>query len=136
MNFPEDLFYSEDHEWLRVTKDKTSDGRTIGLIGISDFAQGELGELVYVEVESVGESLKPHDVFGTLEAVKTTSELFMPVSGEVLEFNPDLSEKGGDNPGLINSDPYGKGWIIKIAITDEKETANLMKSDAYAAKVG
>lgn len=136
MNFPEDLFYSEDHEWLRVTKDKTPDGRTVGVIGISDFAQGELGELVYVEVESVGESLKTHDVFGTLEAVKTTSELFMPVGGEVLEFNPDLSEKGGDNPGLINSDPYGKGWIIKIAITDENETANLMKSDAYAAKVG
>jgi glycine cleavage system H protein len=136
MNFPEDLFYSEDHEWLRVTKDKTPDGRTVGVIGISDFAQGELGELVYVEVESVGESLKTHDVFGTLEAVKTTSELFMPVSGEVLEFNPDLSEKGGDNPGLINSDPYGKGWIIKIAMTDENETAHLMKSDAYAAKVG
>jgi glycine cleavage system H protein len=136
MNFPEDLLYSEDHEWLRITDEKTTDGRTIGVVGISDFAQSELGELVYVEVETVGETLSRHDVFGTLEAVKTTSDLFMPVGGEVLDFNPALSEKGDDNPGLINSDPYGEGWIVRIAIADQDETAHLMKADAYAAKVG
>ena len=136
MKFPEDLLYSEDHEWLRLTQDKTSDGRRIAEIGISDFAQSELGELVYVEVETIGETFAQNDVFGTLEAVKTTSDLFMPIGGEVLEFNPALDEKGGDNPALINSDPYGEGWIVRIAIADESETAALMKSDAYAAKVG
>ena len=136
MNFPDDLLYSEDHEWLRLTQDKTSDGRRIAEVGISDFAQSELGELVYVEVETVGETLGQNDVFGTLEAVKTTSDLFMPAGGEVLEFNPALDEKGGDNPALINSDPYGEGWIVRIALTNEGETASLMKSDAYTAKVG
>ncbi len=136
MKFPEDLLYSEDHEWLRLTEDKTDDGRRIAVIGISDFAQSELGELVYVEVETVGESLSQNDVFGTLEAVKTTSDLFMPVGGEVLEFNPALDEKEGDNPALINTDPYGDGWIVRIAIADESEAASLMKADAYAEKVG
>ncbi|HLF63638.1 MAG TPA: glycine cleavage system protein GcvH [Saprospiraceae bacterium] len=136
MKFPEDLLYSEDHEWLRLTQEKTPDGRRIGIVGISDFAQSELGELVYVEVETVGETLGSHAVFGTLEAVKTTSDLFMPVGGEVLAFNPALDEKGGDNPALINSDPYGEGWIIRIAVSDESETAHLMKADTYAAKVG
>ena len=136
MKFPEDLLYSEDHEWLRMTEDKTEDGRRIAVIGISDFAQSELGELVYVEVETVGEVLQQHDVFGTLEAVKTTSDLFMPVGGEVLEFNSALDEKGGDNPALINSDPYGDGWIIRIAMTDDSETSHLLKANAYAAKVG
>jgi len=136
MKFPEDLFYSEDHEWLRLTDEKTPDGRRIGIVGISDFAQSELGELVYVEVETVGETLSSHDVFGTLEAVKTTSDLFMPVGGEVLEFNRALDDKGGDNPGLINSDPYGEGWLVRIAVTDESETASLMKAGEYAEKVG
>ncbi len=103
--------------------------------GSSDYAQSELGDLVYVEVETVGEMLKQHDVFGTVEAVKTTSDLFMPVSGEVLEFNPSLDEKGDDNPELINADPYGKGWIIRVALGDEGELTSLLKADAYAAKV-
>lgn len=136
MKFPEDLFYSEDHEWLRLTEDKTADGRRIGVVGVSDFAQSELGDLVYVEVESVGETLAANAVFGTVEAVKTTSDLLMPVGGEILEFNSALDAKGGDNPALINSDPYGEGWIVRIAITDESETSGLMKADAYAAKVG
>lgn len=135
MKFPEDLLYSEDHEWLRITGEKTADGRTIGIIGISDFAQSELGELVYVEVETVGETLSSHDVFGTLEAVKTTSDLFMPVGGEILEFNTSLDEKGGDNPALINSDPYGEGWLVRIALTDLGEADSLMKADAYSTKV-
>lgn len=136
MNFPEDLLYSEDHEWLRLTNDKTADGRRIGVVGISDFAQSELGDLVYVEVESIGETFDANAVFGTVEAVKTTSDLLMPVGGEVLEFNAALDAKGGDNPALINSDPYGEGWIVRIALTNESETSKLMKSDAYAAKVG
>lgn len=136
MHFPENLLYSEDHEWLQLTEDRTDDGRRIGIVGISDFAQSELGELVYVEVETVGETLERHEVFGTLEAVKTTSDLFSPISGEIIAFNPALDEKDGDNPSLINSDPYGEGWIVKIAITDEAELEDLMKADAYAAKVG
>lgn len=135
MNFPEDLLYSEDHEWLRLTDQYTDDDRRIGVIGISDFAQNELGELVYVEVETVGEMIERHGVFGTLEAVKTTSDLFMPVSGEVLEFNPALDEKAGDNPSLINSDPYGEGWIVKIALSNQDETADLMNAGDYTAKV-
>lgn len=136
MNFPEDLYYSEEHEWLRMTGNKTDDGRAIAEVGISDFAQGELGELVYVEVDTVGEALSTNDIFGTIEAVKTTSDLFMPVSGEVLEFNSALDEKGDDNPGLINSDPYGDGWIVRIALSDESELEALMRSGAYAEKVG
>ena len=135
MNFPEDLLYTEEHEWLRLTDDKTDDGRQIAVVGISDFAQSELGELVYVEVETIGETLERNDVFGTVEAVKTTSDLFMPVGGEVLEFNPALDEKGGDNPGLINSDPYGEGWVVRIAVADAGDLDKLMKADAYAASV-
>lgn len=135
MHFPEHLLYSEEHEWLRLTDDKTDDGRRIAYVGISDFAQGELGELVYVEVDTVGENLDRNAVFGTLEAVKTTSDLFMPVSGEVLAFNPALDEKEGDNPAVINADPYGEGWIIRIALTDESETSVLMNAEAYSAKV-
>lgn len=136
MNFPENLYYSEEHEWLRLTDKKTDDGKPIAEVGISDFAQSELGELVYVEVDTVGEALGRNDIFGTIEAVKTTSDLFMPVSGEVLEFNSALDEKGDDNPGLINSDPYGDGWIVRIALSDESELEDLMRSDAYAEKVG
>ena len=135
MNFPEDLLYTEEHEWLRVTGDTTDDGRKIAAVGISDFAQGELGELVYIEVETVGETLAQNEVFGTIEAVKTTSDLFMPVSGEVLEFNEALSDKGGDNPGLINEDPYGAGWIVRIALSDEGELEGLLNAASYQEKV-
>jgi glycine cleavage system H protein len=129
MSNPNDLKYSKEHEWLRVEGN-------IGYIGITDFAQGELGELVYVEVDSIGEELSKDDVFGTVEAVKTTSELFMPVSGKVLEFNPELDENEGDNPAAINEDPYGAGWIIKIELTHPEEIEELMDAEAYDALVG
>ncbi len=135
MRFPEDLYYSEEHEWLRITGEHTDDGRPVAYVGITDFAQSELGELVYVEVDTIGETLDQDAVFGTLEAVKTTSDLFMPVGGEVLEFNSVLDEKEGDNPALINSDPYGEGWIIRIALTDQEQTGTLMRAEAYAQKV-
>ena len=136
MNFPQDLKYTSEHEWIRLTDEKTSDGRTIAIVGITDFAQGELGELVYIEVETVGDQVAKDAIFGTVEAVKTTSDLFMPVSGEVLEFNNDLSESGGDDPGLINSDPYGKGWIIKLAVTDPSELDELLGAVAYKELTG
>lgn len=128
MNFPGDLKYTKEHEWIRVEGNEA-------YIGITDFAQGELGELVYVEVDTVGETVDKDAVFGTVEAVKTTSDLFMPVSGTVLEFNDKISESGGDNPGLINEDPYGDGWIIKISLTDPDELDGLMDADTYAALV-
>lgn len=131
MNIPENLRYAEDHEWVRVD----DDGRT-AWIGISDFAQSELGEIVYVEVDTVGETLDKGDVFGTVEAVKTTSDLIMPISGKVLEFNPELDENQGDNPTLLNEDPYGKGWIIKVEITDPTELEALMTAKAYAKMIG
>jgi glycine cleavage system H protein len=124
MNIPQDLRYSKEHEWVRVEGN-------IGTIGITDFAQSELGELVYIEIDSIGEELSKDDVFGTVEAVKTTSELFMPISGKVIEFNDELSEKGGDNPAIINEDPYGKGWIVKIEITDESELDDLLSPEQY-----
>jgi glycine cleavage system H protein len=129
MNFPKDVKYTKEHEWVKMDGD-------VAIIGITDFAQGELGELVYVEVDTIGETLHKDDIFGTVEAVKTTSDLFMPVSGEVLEFNSELSEDGGDNPGLINEDPYGKGWIIKVKVSDISELDQLMDADTYAALVG
>lgn len=129
-NIPDNLKYSKEHEWIRVEDDGTA------YIGITDFAQGELGELVYIEVETVGETIDKDGVFGTAEAVKTTSELFMPIGGEVLEFNPELDESEGDNPILINEDPYGKGWIIKIKISDPEELEELMDAKGYAGLVG
>ena len=135
MHFPDNLKYTKEHEWVSLTGEKTDDGLPIALVGITDYAQGELGELVYVEVDTVGDEVDQDDVFGTVEAVKTTSDLFMPVSGRVLEFNPDLDESEGDDPGLINSDPYGKGWIVKIAISDESQLADLMDASAYEAEV-
>ncbi len=131
MNFPADLRYTREHEWVKMTDETTPDGRPVALVGITDFAQSELGELVYIEVETVGEKLDKDAIFGTVEAVKTTSDLFMPVSGEVLEFNTDLSDSGGDDPGLINSDPYGKGWVIKIVPSDPAEVEGLLDADAY-----
>ncbi len=125
MLIPADLKYTKEHEWIRV-----EDGN-VAYIGITDFAQSELDEIVYVEVETVGDTLERDEVFGTVEAVKTTSDLFMPVSGTILEFNPDLSEAGGDDPGLINSDPYGKGWIVKIELSNPAELDDLLDSAAY-----
>lgn len=136
MNTPDNLKYSKEHEWLSLTGEKTDDGFEIALIGITDFAQGELGELVYVEVDTVGEDVARDDVFGTLEAVKTTSDLFMPISGRVLEFNDELNEDEGDNPGVINSDPYGAGWIVKIAITQPDEMSGLLDAAGYSALIG
>lgn len=136
MHFPDHLKYTSEHEWIHITGEKTADGLPVAVVGITDFAQSELGELVYIEVETVGETLAKEAIFGTVEAVKTTSDLFMPVSGRVLEFNKDISESGGDDPGLINIDPYGKGWIIKIALTDEGEVDMLMGAAAYEELVG
>lgn len=127
MNIPSDLKYTEEHEWLRL------EGDDIAYIGITDFAQSELGEIVYVEVDTVGETLDKGDVFGTVEAVKTTADLFMPVSGEILEFNEALDENEGDAPETINEDPYQKGWIVKIKLSDPSEVEELMDSEAYQA---
>jgi len=130
MAVPSNLKYTKDHEWIRV------ESGNIAYVGITDFAQGELGELVYIEVDTVGDELDAESVFGTVEAVKTTAEMFMPVGGKVLEFNPVLDESKGDNPGIINSDPYGEGWIIKIEIRDPNELGKLMDSKAYEAMLG
>lgn len=128
MNIPKELRYTEDHEWVRVEGD-------IAYVGITDFAQKELDELVYVEVESVGETLAAGDEFGTVEAVKTTSELYMPIGGEILEFNKKIDDSEGDDPTLINSDPYGEGWIIKIKISDKAELDALLSAEDYAASL-
>jgi glycine cleavage system H protein len=125
MNIPQELKYTKDHEWIKV------DGDT-ALIGITDFAQGELGDIVFVEVETIGETLAKEDVFGTIEAVKTVSDLYMPVSGEVLELNSELE----NTPELVNREPYGNGWIIKVKISDVSEMADLLSADQYAELVG
>lgn len=125
MEFPSKLKYTEEHEWIRL-----EDGN-IAFIGITDFAQSELDELVYIEVETVGETLEKDDVFGTVEAVKTTSDLFMPVGGKIIEFNPKLDENEGDDPTLVNQDPYGEGWIVKVELTTPSELEDLMDADAY-----
>lgn len=129
MNFPADLKYTEDHEWIRVAEGN------VAYVGITDFAQRELGDIVYVDVDTIGEELQKGEVFGTVEAVKTTSELFMPVSGKVLEMNEAIAESGGDDPTLINKDPYGEGWIVKIEMTDPSELDELLDAKAYASKV-
>jgi len=121
MNIPKNLKYTKDHEWIKV------EGNT-AVIGITEFAQGELGDIVFVEVETVGETLESGSTFGTIEAVKTVSDMFMPVTGEVLEFNAKLEE----TPDLINKDPYGEGWIIKISIKDSSEMDSLLDSQAYS----
>ena len=125
MNFPENVMYSSDHEWLRVEGSEA-------YVGITDFAQEELGEIVYVDVTTVGETLGLGDVFGSIEAVKTVSDLMMPVAGEVLEINPKLDEA----PELVNKDPFGEGWIIKIVLQDAEEIAGLMSAEAYKAFIG
>ena len=130
MSTPANLKYTKEHEWVKV-----EDGN-IAVVGITDFAQGELGEIVYVEVDTVGEEIDKDDNFGTVEAVKTTSDLFMPVSGKVIEFNKELDESEGDNPGTINEDPYGNGWIIKVEMSDPSELDDLMDAEAYEAMIG
>jgi glycine cleavage system H protein len=122
MNVPEGLKYTKDHEWIHIEGDS-------GTVGITDFAQGELGDIVFIEIETIGESLKKEEVFGTIEAVKTVSDMFMPVSGEVIEVNPELE----NNPALVNKDPYGKGWMIKIKLSNPSEVSELLSADAYKA---
>ncbi len=125
MNIPAGLKYTKEHEWVKVDGD-------VATIGITDFAQGELGDIVYVEIETVGESLATEEVFGTVEAVKTVSDLFMPISGEILEMNNALE---GD-PELVNSDPYGKGWMIKVKMSDPSEIDALLSASAYQDLIG
>lgn len=125
MNIPAELKYTRDHEWVRI------DG-SVATIGITDFAQGELGDIVYVEVETVGDSMKMEEVFGTVEAVKTVSDLFLPVSGTILEFNATLE----DEPELVNSDPYGSGWMIRVEMTDASEAEALLDSEQYKELIG
>ena len=120
MNLPEELKYTKDHEWVRIEGD-------FAYIGITDFAQGELGDIVFVDVDTNGEDLDKEEVFGSIEAVKTVSDLFMPVSGKVISFNEQLEQE----PELINSDPYGNGWIIKISISDEADFESLLNSASY-----
>lgn len=122
MNFPEDLKYTAEHEWVKIEGDTAT-------VGITDFAQGELGDIVFVEVETEGDTLDQNDVFGTIEAVKTVSDLFCPVGGEVLEFNKALE----DSPELINSDPYGDGWIVKIKMSNADEASGLLDVEGYKA---
>jgi glycine cleavage system H protein len=125
MNVPANLKYTKDHEWLRL------EGET-GYVGITDFAQGELGDIVFVEIETVGETLKKEEVFGTIEAVKTVSDMFMPVGGEILEMNTAIEE----TPDVVNKDPYGKGWMVKIKITNPSEVNSLLTPEKYSALLG
>lgn len=125
MNFPNELKYTADHEWVRINGNEA-------VIGITDFAQSELGEIVYVDVDTEGEKIDHNEVFGSIEAVKTVSDLMMPLTGEVLEVNEELE----DAPELVNEDPYGKGWIIKIAIEDPAEADELLDAAGYQEKIG
>jgi len=124
MNFPSELKYTKDHEWIRTEGDTA-------YVGITDFAQKELGDIVYLDIPTVGESLKAGDVFGTVEAVKTVSDLFLPIGGEILEFNKELDS----SPDLVNKDPYGKGWIVKIRITNDSE-GTLLGAEEYKKLIG
>ena len=122
MNVPESLLYTKDHEWLRVEGN-------IGYVGVTDFAQSELGDIVFIEIETSGETLNKEEVFGTIEAVKTVSDMFMPVSGEILEVNPELEAK----PEVVNKDPYGNGWMVKIKITNPAQISDLLSPEKYKA---
>ena len=122
MNVPAELKYTKEHEWIRVEGEEA-------VVGITDYAQSQLGDIVFVECETVGEALEAGETFGTVEAVKTVSDLYLPVAGEVLEFNEELEGE----PELVNKDPYGKGWIVKIKISDETELDGLLNADAYKA---
>jgi glycine cleavage system H protein len=125
MNIPGELKYSKEHEWLRVEGDTAT-------IGITAFAQGELGDIIYVDIDTIGETIAKDAIFGTVEAVKTVSDLFMPITGEILDFNEALKDK----PELVNSDPYGEGWMVKVKITNPDEIASLLDSAAYQALIG
>ncbi len=125
MNTPSELKYTKDHEWVKIDGD-------IATVGITDFAQGELGDIVYVEVDTLDETLEREAVFGTVEAVKTVSDLFLPLSGEIIEFNESLE----DEPEKVNSDPYGDGWMVKIKFSDESELGDLLSDEDYKALVG
>ena len=120
MNFPSELKYTKDHEWVKIDGD-------VAIVGITEFAQSELGDIVYVEIETIGETLDQEEVFGSVEAVKTVSDLFMPVSGEILAFNESLEA----NPELVNTDPYGEGWMIKVKLSDVSQYDGLLDSEAY-----
>lgn len=120
MNIPAELKYTKDHEWVQIED-------TIATVGITDFAQGELGDIVYVDVDTLDDTVEEGEIFGSVEAVKTVSDLFMPLSGEVIEFNVNLE----DEPELVNTDPYGKGWMIKIALSDTSQIENLLDAEAY-----
>ncbi|MCX7551662.1 glycine cleavage system protein GcvH [Xanthomarina sp. F2636L] len=125
MNIPSNLKYTKDHEWIKIEGD-------VATIGITDFAQSELGDIVYVEVETVDETLDAEEIFGTVEAVKTVSDLFLPLSGEIIEFNESLE----DEPEKVNSDPYGEGWMIKLKCSDMSQVDGLMSADAYKELIG
>lgn len=125
MKIPKELKYTKDHEWISIDGD-------IATVGITDFAQRELGDIVYVEVETIGETLEADEVFGTVEAVKTVSDLFLPVSGEIIEFNEDLE----DTPEDVNSDPYSKGWMIKLKVKDSEDLDSLLDSSQYRELIG
>jgi len=120
MNIPENLKYTKDHEWIKVDGD-------VATVGITDYAQNELGDIVFVEIETEGENLEKEEVFGTVEAVKTVSDIFMPISGEVTEVNPKLE----DSPEIVNKDPYGEGWLIKVKIADQSDLDELIDADKY-----
>lgn len=125
MNLPENLKYTKDHEWIRIEGD-------VAYVGITDFAQSELGDIVYVDIDTVDKEVSQEEVFGTVEAVKTVSDLFSPLSGTVLEFNDKLE----NSPELVNSDPYGDGWIIKMSISDASQTEDLLSAEAYRELIG
>mgnify|MGYP001018278485 CR=1 FL=1 len=125
MNIPNNLKYTKDHEWVLIDGD-------IAIVGITDFAQKELGDIVYVEVETLDQTLNKDEVFGTVEAVKTVSDLFLPLSGEIIEFNDELES----NPEDVNTDPYGKGWMVKVKISNAAEVEELLSSDAYKQLIG
>ncbi|MBL7560136.1 glycine cleavage system protein GcvH [Olleya sp. YSTF-M6] len=125
MNIPSELKYTKDHEWVKVEGDQIT-------VGITDFAQSELGDIVYVEVETLDETLEADEVFGTVEAVKTVSDLFLPVSGEIVAFNEDLE----DEPEKVNTDPYGDGWMVKVKVSDASQLDNLLSADDYKALIG
>jgi glycine cleavage system H protein len=126
MSFPDNLRYTKEHEWVRQEQGDTF------IVGITDYAQRELGDIVYVEVETIGKSMEAGEIFGTVEAVKTVSDLFLPVSGTIAELNPDLANA----PDLVNTDPYGKGWMIKLTVKDHTQVAKLLDAAAYASLIG
>jgi glycine cleavage system H protein len=125
MNFPSELKYTQEHEWIKIDGD-------IAVVGITDFAQSELGDIIYIEVESLGKSIEKDQVFGTIEAVKTVSDLFIPITAEVVEYNADLN----NSPELVNNDPYGKGWIAKLKVQDMADIDQLMDVETYKSFIG